>query len=236
MPFTAAKLGAVHASVIVVVRGWRGAGSWRLGSSACAEASLGNHCILDKRDFRGCGLAGVAPIPEGQSANRSLSTVEPVSTPRKWKLKNGEQRPASETRPAGTEIPEIADQRPGRANLTRGNVADSHTPGYNTPEARLIRTFESRDARQTVRRLALNFHRRKEWTSSVVTAPGAVVTEKDPQMSHSKIPRKTEVARAKSRANRPAKPSNIPSGSTRSGTKKEAVLAQSGGVLRARAG
>jgi Protein of unknown function (DUF3489) len=44
-------------------------------------------------------------------------------------------------------------------------------------------------------------------------------------MSHSKISRKTEVARAKSRANRPAKPSNIPSGSTRGGTKQEAVLA-----------
>ena len=40
-----------------------------------------------------------------------------------------------------------------------------------------------------------------------------------------KTPRKTKVARAKSRAKRPAKPSNIPSGSTRSGTKQEAVLA-----------
>ena len=39
MPFTAAKLGAVHASVIVVVRGRRGAGSWKLGSSACAKTS-----------------------------------------------------------------------------------------------------------------------------------------------------------------------------------------------------
>src|ERR1700730_9768586 len=80
--------------------------------------------------------------------------------------------------------------------------------------------FESRDAWQTLGRLAFNFHRRKEWTSaaigaslspcrdkgrlapsgilpcwrwchrgaSVVTAPGAVATEKDPQMSHSKIP------------------------------------------------
>jgi len=38
-------------------------------------------------------------------------------------------------------------------------------------------------------------------------------------------PRKTEVARAKSRAKRPAKPGTIPSGSTRSGTKQEAVLA-----------
>ena len=44
-------------------------------------------------------------------------------------------------------------------------------------------------------------------------------------MSHSKIPTKTKFTRAKSRANRPAKPSNIPLGSTRSGTKQEAVLA-----------
>jgi hypothetical protein len=44
-------------------------------------------------------------------------------------------------------------------------------------------------------------------------------------MSHSKIPTKTKFARAKSRANRPAKPGTIPSGSTRSGTKQEAVLA-----------
>ena len=44
-------------------------------------------------------------------------------------------------------------------------------------------------------------------------------------MSHGKIPRKTKLARAKSRANRPAKPGTIPSGSTRSGTKQEAVLA-----------
>jgi Protein of unknown function (DUF3489) len=44
-------------------------------------------------------------------------------------------------------------------------------------------------------------------------------------MSHSKISRKTEVARAKSRAKRPTKPGNIPSGSTHGGTKQEAVLA-----------
>ena len=44
-------------------------------------------------------------------------------------------------------------------------------------------------------------------------------------MSHSKIPRKTTLARAKSRAKSPAKPSNIPLGSTRCGTKQEAVLA-----------
>ncbi len=39
-------------------------------------------------------------MPEGHSANQSLSTVEPVSAPPNWKLKNGEQRPAPETRPA----------------------------------------------------------------------------------------------------------------------------------------
>ena len=44
-------------------------------------------------------------------------------------------------------------------------------------------------------------------------------------MSHSKIPTKTKFARAKSRAKRPAKPGTIPSGSTRGGTKQEAVLA-----------
>src|SRR3982074_833431 len=61
--------------------------------------------------------------------------------------------------------------------------------------------------------------------ASVVTAPGAVATEKDHKMSHGKILTKTKFARAKSRANRPAKPGTIPLGSTRGGTKQEAVLA-----------
>ncbi|MGB8901044.1 MAG: DUF3489 domain-containing protein, partial [Methylocella sp.] len=61
--------------------------------------------------------------------------------------------------------------------------------------------------------------------ASVVTAPGAVATEKDPQMSHTKIPTKTKFAPAKRRAKRPAKPSNIPLDSTGTGTKREAVLA-----------
>jgi hypothetical protein len=43
-------------------------------------------------------------------------------------------------------------------------------------------------------------------------------------MSHGKTPRKTNFARAKSRA-KPAKPGTIPPGSTRGGTKQEAVLA-----------
>jgi hypothetical protein len=44
-------------------------------------------------------------------------------------------------------------------------------------------------------------------------------------MSHGKTPTKTKFSRPKSRANRPAKPSNISLGSTRGGTKQEAVLA-----------
>jgi hypothetical protein len=59
----------------------------------------------------------------------------------------------------------------------------------------------------------------------VVTALGAVATQKDPQMSHSKTPTKTKIASANSRMKRPTKLGNIPSGSTRGGTKQEAVLA-----------
>ena len=44
-------------------------------------------------------------------------------------------------------------------------------------------------------------------------------------MSHSNTPTKTKFARAKSRTKRPANPRNIPSGSTRGGTKQEAILA-----------
>jgi hypothetical protein len=43
-------------------------------------------------------------------------------------------------------------------------------------------------------------------------------------MSQTKTPRKTEVARVKSRVNGPAKPRTVPSDSTRGGTKQEAVL------------
>ena len=44
-------------------------------------------------------------------------------------------------------------------------------------------------------------------------------------MSHSKTPRKTKPARDKSHAKNPARSQDIPAGSTRSGTKQEAVLA-----------
>src|ERR1700724_1635152 len=64
-------------------------------------------------------------------------TVEPVSAPPKWKLENRAQRPAPETRPSRTKRPKVVGQRLGRASLTLGNVADSHTPRNNTPETRL---------------------------------------------------------------------------------------------------
>jgi hypothetical protein len=47
----------------------------------------------------------------------------------------------------------------------------------------------------------------------------------DPQMSHSKSPSKTKIARAKSVAKRSAKAGGVPSASTRSVTMQEAVLA-----------
>ena len=69
----------------------------------------------------------------------SLSAVEPVSAPPKRKLENRNQRPEPETRPARAEMPEIADQRLGHPSLTRGNVADSHTPGNGlTKEGRPV--------------------------------------------------------------------------------------------------
>src|SRR5437763_17028079 len=49
--------------------------------------------------------------------------------------------------------------------------------------------------------------------------------QKDLPMLHSKSPSKTKIARAKSVAKRSAKPERIPSASTASGTKQEAVLA-----------
>src|ERR1700730_1641981 len=75
-----------------------------------------------------------AALPERHCANRSLSTAEPVSAPPKWKLENGEQRPAPETRAQRTEMPEIAGQRPAPASLTRGNINDFHRPGKISQE------------------------------------------------------------------------------------------------------
>jgi hypothetical protein len=70
-------------------------------------------------------------------ANRSLSTAEPVSAPPKWKLENGEQRPAPETLAQRTEMPEIARQRPAPASLTRGKINDFHRPGKIGQETEL---------------------------------------------------------------------------------------------------
>src|SRR3990170_2961044 len=53
---------------------------------------------------------------------------------RKRKLENAEQRPAPEKRRFSAESHEIACQRLGRTNLSRGNVGSSHTPGNDSAE------------------------------------------------------------------------------------------------------
>jgi hypothetical protein len=64
---------------------------------------------------------------------------------------------------------------------------------------------------------------RRHCGASVVAALGAAVaTERNPKMSHRKAPNNTKLVRAKRGAK---KPGNRPPGSTRSGTKQEAVLA-----------
>ena len=49
----------------------------------------------------------------------------------KWRAETGARNPPRTDRNAGNCRPETG------ANLTCGNVADSHTPGNNTPETRL---------------------------------------------------------------------------------------------------
>ena len=77
-------------------------------------------------------------------------------------------------------MPEIAGHRLRRTGLTRGDIGGSRQPGKINPETGLlgcperIRTFESRDAWQTLGRLAFNFHRRKEWTSAAIGASRAI--------------------------------------------------------------
>jgi hypothetical protein len=65
----------------------------------------------------------------------------------------------------------------------------------------------------------------------VVTALGAVATKKDLNMSHSKTPTRIKSVRAERGAKRPTKPQDKHVGSSRSGTKQEAVLAQRGEQL-----
>jgi uncharacterized protein DUF3489 len=58
----------------------------------------------------------------------------------------------------------------------------------------------------------------------VVTAPDAVASERDLEMSRSKKNNKTKPSRAKSGTKRPAKPRKSAPSSSRSGTKQETVL------------
>src|SRR6266436_7434638 len=67
----------------------------------------------------------------------SMTHIEPVCGTPKRKSENGEQRLAPEKHHSETERLEIADQRLGRASLTRRNVGGSHTPGNHTAETAL---------------------------------------------------------------------------------------------------
>ena len=104
------------------------------------------HCLLHKKSSKAVDF-------RRRRARRALR--EPVSVnsrtglrPAEMELENRAQRPAPEILPARTEIPKITDQRLGRASLTRGNVADSHAPGNNTPgrEDSNLRMAESKSA------------------------------------------------------------------------------------------
>jgi len=66
---------------------------------------------------------------------------------------------------------------------------------------------------------------RRHSGASVVTALDAVETERIPTMSQRNISKKTTISRGAGGAKKPAKPADGGSGSIRSGTKQEAVLA-----------
>jgi hypothetical protein len=78
-----------------------------------------------------------AQLRNGRSSSRSLASVEPVSPSRKRKLENSEQRPAPKSRAQRSEMPEVADQRPVPASLTRGNVDAFPFWGKYAPETAL---------------------------------------------------------------------------------------------------
>ena len=61
-------------------------------------------------------------LPNMRTSNRSLVTTEPVSAHGKRKLEKSEQRPAPETRVQSSDMPQIADQRPGPDSLRHVGV------------------------------------------------------------------------------------------------------------------
>ena len=105
----------------MIVVGRAGGEDWTLivapainaGVIGSGDAIASKHAIT--QDRLAASYANVAP--ERHSANRSLSTIEPVCGPPIWKLENDAQRPAPETRPARIEKPKIAGQRLRRTSL-----------------------------------------------------------------------------------------------------------------------
>jgi hypothetical protein len=67
---------------------------------------------------------------------------EPVCGTPKRKLEIGQQRLAPQAQRCRAENLELADQRRGRVNLTRGNVGGSHIPGNRTAETHCLAGHE----------------------------------------------------------------------------------------------
>ena len=114
-------LGADHPTI---------SGLSEISRNECASRSASARCARAyRRTSISCHCDRPHLINIVAASSHTKGTHESVCGTPKWKLENGAQRPASETRPSTTETPKIAGQRLGRASLTRGNVADSHTPG-----------------------------------------------------------------------------------------------------------
>jgi hypothetical protein len=70
----------------------------RLPAAGVVSANVSAYqSTRSQKDRLAASYADVAP--EGRSANRSLSTVEPVCGTPKWKLENGAQRPGPKPAP-----------------------------------------------------------------------------------------------------------------------------------------
>src|SRR5580704_15419237 len=139
----------------------------------------------------------------------------------KRKLENSKHRPAPASQPTETSAirlhPEMTPPRLDcLARTERFELLNPETRGKRWGDWRLI--FIAERSGLPVR-LERHCRHAEIWAGGSIRDPaplamvpprgfggdgaGAVATEKDPQMSHGKTPTKTEVARAKSRANRP---------------------------------
>jgi hypothetical protein len=125
------------------------------------------HCLLHKKSSKAVDFTSAShPKSTPRTGHCQQSNRSPLRRNGNWKI--ARRDPPPEILPARTEIPKITDQRLGRASLTRGNVADSHAPGNNTPETRLpvwggrIRTSGNQNTLAGTSRTAQGRNRRLE--------------------------------------------------------------------------